>query len=345
MSTTRKGPARPPFERGVVVVSLDTEQIWGYMDHTTPAEYLARFPRAGQTAARLLDLFVAHGVSATWTVVGGLSLTGSQGAADERMAGLPKEWLARIRPGNELSEPAWYARSLVTRIRDAAVSQEIGLHGGLTHLPWSRPAQPVEVLRRELAGGIRALHEIGVRPVSFTFPRNFEARTEVLAEFGFRCFRGPGVGSSDSTNRTLYGSVSRIAAEWRLAAPAVFVPAEQPEGLWNIPSSLFLFRMAGVRALVAPLPTRRLRVRRGIEAAIKSRAVFHLWLHPDNLAESGAAFGVFEGIVREIDDYRRRGDIEVLTMAEVANRMDASARATSPGRAAARSHQVAASGR
>ncbi|MCP5118684.1 MAG: hypothetical protein GY953_48355, partial [bacterium] len=211
-----------------------------------------------------------------------------------RMECLPADWIRHIRAGDEGSAPIWYHRSLIERIRDAGVYQEIGLHGGLTHLRWNNPPPPEDVVRKELAAGVRALNEIGVTPTSFTFPRNFENYHHLLPEYGFRCYRGLGASPEETLKRSKAGTAVRLLAEMgRLTPPAVW-PRERLPGLWNIPSSLFLYRMTPSRARIAPLAGRVARVRKGIRRATRERAVFHLWLHPENLTESPLAFSTFK---------------------------------------------------
>ncbi|MCP5111003.1 MAG: hypothetical protein GY953_09230, partial [bacterium] len=205
-------------------------------------------------------------------------------------------------------------------IRDASVYQEIGLHGGMTHLCWNNPLQPEDVVRAELAAGVRALNDIGVRATSFTFPRNFESCHHLLLEHGFRCYRGLGPSPEETLGRSRTGAAVRLLAEMgRLTPPAVW-PRERLPGLWSIPSSLFLYRMSRSRARIAPLAGRVARARKGIREAARKRGVFHLWLHPENLTESPFAFSAFEQIVEEIARARRSGDVEVLTMTQLADR-------------------------
>lgn len=313
-------PGNPEF--GAVVLTLDTEQIWGYLDCVDESEFERLFPRASATAARLLALLCEARISATWTVVGGLSLDGSRGTSDPRMAGLPPAWTNRVRAGNEATAPLWYARSFVKKVRDAEPCQEIGLHGGLTHLCWDRPVRDQDTLRRELVSGIQALKEIGVAPTSFTFPRNLEGHHHLLAQHGIRCYRGRGPALGERLPRSLPGAAVRLLSETCRVAPPVVRAEEQLPGLWNLPSSLLLYRMSELRARLAPLSTRLTRVRLGIEAAARRRGVFHLWLHPENLAESPTALAVFEDIVEEIARARDAGNVEVLTMTQVADRME-----------------------
>ena len=125
------------FERGAVVISFDTEQIWGYLDFMGEEAFRASFPGTRQVAADVLDLVTSYGISATWCVVGGLSLEGSDGASSSRFHGSPTAWVRAVPSGDENAAPLWYARSFIERLRDNGVHQEVGLHGGLTHLLWA----------------------------------------------------------------------------------------------------------------------------------------------------------------------------------------------------------------
>ncbi len=308
--------------RGTVLVTLDTEQIWGYLDCLTEREFQESFPRAVETAPKLLDLFCQAGLRATWTVVGALSLEGTGGAADSRFRDLPKEWVGRVPGGDIRTAPFWYARRFVEAIRDALPRQEIGLHGGLTHLCWGSPPRPADVLRREIQRGIRALEQIGVTPRSFTFPRDIEAHHELLAEHGIRCYRGRSPSWGHRAGRNLFGGVVRLLAEVSRSPAPVVWPEEKMPGLWNIPSSLSLYRTSEQRARLAPLASRVARVREGIERAARTGGIFHYYLHPENVTESAAALPVFEEIIGLFAAARDRGDVEVMTMSEVVDRLE-----------------------
>jgi hypothetical protein len=310
------------FERGVVVISLDVEQIWGYLDCLTEAAFEAGFPAALQVPRDLLELLSGYRISATWCVVGALSLGRGEGASSPRLAGLPTAWTGRVRAGDERSAPLWYARGFIQRLRDNTVPQEIGLHGGLTHLPWARPRQPRETMRLELTRGIEALAELGIRPTAFTYPRNFEAHHDLLREAGLRCYRGPGLHRAARFRNPWVRSAARLLDEWRRTPPHTVFPEERLPRLWNIPGSMLPFRMNRSGLRLAPAATRVARVRLGVEAAARTGRVFHLWLHPENLAESAEAIGTFEDMLKVIDRARRAGEVEILTMTQTCLRME-----------------------
>jgi hypothetical protein len=311
-----------PFERGVVVLSFDVEQIWGYVDLLDETQFRQQHPRAIEAHTRMLDCLGAADIQATWFLVGALALRGSQGDRDRRMAGLPYSWTTRIPAGDELTAPLWYRHSFLKRLRELRPHQEIGLHGGLTHFIWTHPLATREVMEWELAEGVRALEDAGVTPVSFSFGREQEAFHSLLPAHGIICYRGRTVAPSFRLGPTIYGKAARLFDEMRRATPRVVWPSETLPGLWNIPSSLFLYPIHPSRMRFAGIQSRVDRFSRGIEAAARHRGIFHFCLHPENLTQSARGFAMFEQLLELMAASRRRGDIEILTMRDVAVRME-----------------------
>jgi hypothetical protein len=286
------------FERGVVIVSIDTEQMWGYRDLLSEAQFESRFPDAPAAHVRLLARLCEAGVSATWFVVGGLALR------DDALPSL------------------WRCRSFLERLRDACPAQEIGLHGGLTHLIWTGAGSTLETARRELTDGILALTSLCGTPSSFSFPRNQEAYYHLLPEFGLRCFRGRPQALAWRLGPKLPGAILRASEELLRRVPPPVWPAQTIPALWNIPASMFFYPITPARSRIIGLRSRIERFRRGMEAAARCRAVFHFCLHPENLVESRSGFSVLEEILEKLVHARDRGDIEVMTMTGVADRME-----------------------
>jgi len=310
------------FDRGVVILSLDTEQIWGYLDLLNEAQFQRRYPDALGAHSKLLACLAGAGISATWFMVGGMTLHGSEGPRDRRMAGLPYKWTARIPAGVEETAPLWYRQSFVEKLHAARPRQEIGLHGGLTHFIWTDPEATREVVDWELAEGVKALRQVLVRPLSFSFGREQEAHHDLLPAHGIRCYRGRTVAPAFQLGPTVFGKVARLLDELRRSTPRPVWPEQTLPGLWNIPSSLFLYPIRPSRTRVVGLRSRIERFRRGVEAAVRYRGIFHFCLHPENLTESPHGFAMFEEMLDRLISSRDRGDIEVLTMGEVAARME-----------------------
>ena len=96
------------------------------------------------------------------------------------------------------------------RLRKARPFQEVGLHGGLTHLIWTDARATREVVKRELAEGVKALEQALVRPLSFSFGREQEAYHELLPAHGIRCYRGRTVSRAFQLGPTVPGRLARL---------------------------------------------------------------------------------------------------------------------------------------
>ncbi len=121
--------------------------------------------------------------------------------------------------------------------------------------------------------------------------------------------------------RTLPGGIVRILDEMRRATPPPVWPREVMPGLWSIPASLFLYPIGASRSRLVPLRSRVERFRRGIDAAVRHRGIFHYCLHPDNLAEAPGGFSMLDDMLELLVRRRESGDIEISTLAEVTSRM------------------------
>lgn len=310
-----------PFERGAAVISIDTEQIWGYLDLYDEQQFEARYPSAREIHDRLLNLLCREGIPATWTVVGMLAMNGSNGPADDRLAGLPAWWTHVVPAGNENTRPLWYRRSFVERLKHASVPQDIGMHGGIAHLVWGDPRVEAVTAARELRAGMQALESIGIKPTSFVYPRDLDTHHHVLRDAGIRCYRGRAPILSEQFGYSKFGSVVRASEELRKATPPPVWPVEVMPGLWNIPASMSIYCLGAGRSRLIPARLRVDRTRLGLEAASARSGVFHLALHPENLAESDFAFSVFEAMVQEVCRWRDRHGVETLTMSSAVDRV------------------------
>lgn len=314
-----------PFEHGIAILSFDTEQIWGHLDTLNEAQFHKQFPEAIEAHDKLLDRLTAAGVRATWFVVGGMSLQGSDGQADTRAEGLPAFWTSRIPAGTENEAPEWYRRSFINRLKDPGRDQEIGLHGGLTHLIWTHPQVTREVAELELAQGTRALSEAGISASTFSHPREQERYHDLLPKHGISCYRSRTPSLDFRLGRTAPGAALRILNEMRRGTPPPVWPSERMPGLWAIPASLFLYPIGPSRTRFAALRARVERFRRGLEAATKAKGIFHYCFHPDNLTESPDGFSMLDDMLEVLTRARQAGNVEVMGMGDVAKRMQTAA--------------------
>lgn len=308
-----------PTERsaapGTVVVSIDAELGWGHHDLASPPVRRVEAGRSGWTA--LLKLLSTVGVPATWAVVGHLFLTGCDGVHADHPT--PPDWFAPERGAWADRPDLRFGPDLVERVAAAEEDHEIAAHT-FSHVPLGRPGTTIEIARAEVCETLRAVEDspIDAELTSLVFPRNAVGHRDVLAEWGFTCYRG----TSPSPNGRLSRPLDKVARTAGLR-PTVVSPTIDEFGLVNVPSSQYLFEVEGLPRRVAeavwddPVV---LSATAGVDAAAETGKLFHLWLHPNNLVTDADTERV-RRVLAYVARCRDEGAIRVETMGEVADRV------------------------
>ncbi len=303
--------------RGVFTFSLDFELGVAAIDDRELYHHLR--PRIAGTSAAvrdLLKLLERYNVSATWATVG--HLFRDPGALDCEV----DAWVER-----EMDREHLFAPALIEAIAACRVRQDIGCHT-YRHINCAAAEYDDRVIDDELRVCGLLSERFGLKLRSFVFPFNRVGRLELLAKHGYTSFRG----SNSEWYTRGPGGRSRWASRLRstlkrlddLAAlpPPVDVPRRVPSGLWMIPHSMF-YRGAGPDARWIGVGRQVAKAVRGLRRAVRRRGVFHLWTHPQNLGlGTAAALDGLEQIFKATDEYRRRGELDVVSMAELADRLN-----------------------
>lgn len=303
--------------KGAVVFSIDAELAWGSHDlYPLTESQQRRVHRSRDNWRELLRLFEAYGIPATWAVVGHLLTADSSYREDYPY---PSGWFEHADQGMVTQPETWLGSDLVEAVDEATVDNELASHG-FSHAVFSEISGEVADAECELARRIGREH--GLEFTSFVFPRNRIAHRSVLDEHGFDCYRGrrpdmrwevPGVRGL----RMFVGGLTGVTG------PKTVTPSLDEHGLVNIPASLFLggFRgqpWTGVSKLRGD-PAVTL-AKRGIDRASENSEVFHMWLHPNDLADDS-----YVQRIREILDYvslkESQDEIRVRTMGNVASQV------------------------
>ncbi|MFC7194616.1 polysaccharide deacetylase family protein [Halosimplex aquaticum] len=109
---------------GSVVVSVDAELGWGFVDYDSPPESRVESGRSGwRTLCRLFD---AYDVPATWAVVGHLFHEACDGRHPDHPAG--PEWFAPEREQWADRPDLTCGPELIERVRESGPDHEIGSH-------------------------------------------------------------------------------------------------------------------------------------------------------------------------------------------------------------------------
>lgn len=309
---------RASLPRGAFVLSLDFELIWGTLDLRGPDGFRARCElERTEILDRLLAAFVEFEIPATWLIVGHLFLDRcyTEGGRKHPEIVRPQhawcagDWFAHDPGGMEADAPMFLGRSLVEKIRRCPVPQEIGSHS-FSHVIFGDSGCSEATAASELAASVDAARAMGLELRTFAFPRNEVGHLPLLAAHGFTTFRGP--------EPTWYhrpsvpgpiGRLGHLADVLTAAEPPVVLPVLTPDGLVDLAGSMVFFPSHGFRRFI-PMALRARRALRGLAAAVRDHRVFHLWMHPTNMADE--TDGMFRALRRVLEEAARLRDRRVL---------------------------------
>jgi peptidoglycan/xylan/chitin deacetylase (PgdA/CDA1 family) len=317
------------LRRGAFILSLDFELIWGTLDRRGPGAFRELCERErSEVFGALLALLEEFEIPATWCVLGHLMLDSCAPVNGRKHPEIirpthpwqRRDWFAHDPCSDEEHAPIFYGRSLVERLLEARVAQEIGCHG-FSHVIFGDPGCSRETAQSEIRACVQAAGELGIAPRSFAFPRNRVGHLDVLREHGFTCFRGPEpvwhMGGGHAGRLRRVGHLADVVVARR---PPVVLP-ERTQGLINIPGSMIFFPAHGPRRHI-PISRRVRRALKGVECAAHEQRIMHLWFHPTNFAdETDAMLGGLRTVLGEVARRRERAELEVLPMAELAARV------------------------
>ena len=305
--------------KGVMIFSLDLELAWGTRGRPSAAHVGPYLDGTRYAIDRLLTLFEDHEVPATWAIVGSLLL--GRGTDDSH------DWLSddRFRDvprGNSITEPRWYAEDILRSIQECSTTQEIGCHT-LTHLYVDPTPAGREAFREELRRFRQLFDQLLLeQPITFIYPKAMMGHFDVLAEEGFRCFRGPEPRWYESLPGVHLPAAIRVLDGKLALTPNVSLPQLTKERLWMLPSSQFY----SPRMSVGRHVTVAQRVRKaceGLRKAALDRGIFHLWTHPFNLGQStDELIEGLDAILREARQLRDEDRLEIVSMGELAMQLD-----------------------
>lgn len=312
--------AAPDF--GALVISLDLELHWGMRDHRRlDAATRTTLLRTRAVIPRLLDLFDEFAVSATWATVGFLFAHSRDELQRHRPLVRPQYDDPILDPydeevgRDERDDPFHYAPSLLAAIR-ARPTQEIATHT-FSHYYCLEPMQRADAFEADVRSAVAIAEQAGVRLRSIVFPRNQvnPAYAAVLRASGLEAYRGtpsrwmyrPSRGRDRSPARRGARLLDAYAGRSDYLTP--WEGVRQPNGLFDVPASLFLRPWSGRTRRTDSV--RLQRAVRMVRAAAAKNAIVHLWSHPDNFAarpDESLAFlrAILEEFARQRDDGRMR---------------------------------------
>jgi hypothetical protein len=304
-----------------VVISLDLELSWGNFDLSFDDDLLKMCRWTHDIGVpNLLNLLTGNGISASWAVVGAMMhpcLPDVSGLPEVHYPHFSKPWFGYVPAGgDESTHPEWFGASLVEMIKSAKPKQEVGFHS-FSHVPFGWRGMTRERAIAEFQYCAQTARELGIPTTCFVFPRNSVAYLGDLRDAGFTCYRDIDEQPVRFANARLT-SLGMILADFAGISPRTVEPSLK-EGIVSIPGSLLIRFASGWRKYI-PDSSRLRRLRKGLELVRRSRGVFHVWFHPENLyAEWPRLENVVARFLEELGILVRDGDLRCLTMGQLAS--------------------------
>ena len=321
-------PAKRQRGPGSLVISLDFELRWGTRDREKPAS-AAQLLNSRDVVCRLLDLFEAAEISATWATVGLLFAESREEINRFAPQLLPTYEQARLNPyaekvgSGEDDDPLHFAPSLIRRIQ-ACPGQEIGTHT-FSHYYCCEPGQTRAQFEADLQSAIRIARARGTRLESIVFPRNQVNREliPVLARHGIQSFRGTArswlhEASSFACQRRPHKRALRLAdAYFRIAGDDVVAwPSEPAEGVFELHASRYFRPYTPSLGLLAGRALRR--IKDAMDLAASTGRVYHIWFHPEDFGcYPNENLTLFSEVIQHFRQLREEYGMSSLSMAGV----------------------------
>jgi hypothetical protein len=301
---------------GVFTLSLDTELAWGSFDKDGVERYGDAYRETQTVVNRLCALFDDYEVPATWAFVAHL-FADCDGHAGGEMVGdtARADWLASAPCSTGVDRSLWYAPELLATVLDCETPQDVGLHG-YSHLVLGDHAR--EAADAELRDAVAAARDAGLDPSSFVYPRNHIAHVDLLGEYGIDVFRGVDARWYEQAPLGAGRKPLRFLDEATIRPPPAVTPTER-EGVVCVPGSQ-VFRPERGPWAWTPTESQTQRAHKGLDRAVETGGVFHLWWHPFNLAGNlDHHLNLLEDILTYVDTLRGDDDIELMSMKDVAD--------------------------
>ncbi|MBL8214969.1 MAG: polysaccharide deacetylase family protein [Bryobacterales bacterium] len=319
---------------GAFVISLDFELHWGVRDTAAPdGPYRNNLLGARKAVPAMLALFRQFDIAATWATVGFLFARNERELRDYSPQLRPTYRNGALDPykeplgPDEAHDPLHYAPSLIERIRECP-RQEMATHT-FSHYYCMEEGQTPEMFRADMKAAVAIAADRGFTLRSIVLPRNqyLPAYGQVLRDCGITIYRGTErhwmyQTGATSSQRTPWRRAARITDNYvDLSGPNAtpWSAIQQPDGMWNVPSSRILRPYSQRLARLEPLRLRR--IANAMTYAAAHQQIFHLDWHPHNFGvnlEENLAF--LRQLLSHYRSLRERYGMQSLSMAEVADR-------------------------
>ena len=321
-------------DRGIFIISLDFELVWGLRDKRTIEKYEINLQGARNAIKEMLALFRDYDVHATWATTGFLFFENSEDLKKNIPSARPRYENDSLSPYRYIEESPslekryHFAPDLIDLIRKHE-GMEVGSHT-FSHYYCLERGADVGTFRSDISAAINIADKRGLQIKSLVFPRN-QLNAEflpVLNEFNIQCFRGTEEGFMYKAGTWKDPKIRRAL---RLIDAYLNISGHHTYNVqdcmvdsmpFNIPSSRFLRPYSKNLSFLDGL--RLGRIKRAMSFAASNREVFHLWWHPHNFGrntEQNIAF--LKRVLDHFSEMREQYGMISLNMGELADYLNA----------------------
>jgi hypothetical protein len=194
------------------------------------------------------------------------------------------------------------------------LGHEIGSHS-LTHIRFTDPEVTPDIASFELDRSCSILSEfLGGRSItSFIFPESRVGHLETLARSKISLYR--------DQNRYWYEKLPyqrgwHFLDQFLAIRPRTVGLSRDQAGNLCVGGSMTILGYDGIRSAISDSARFR-KIKKGIDAAIATGMVFHLWFHPWNLGSSERMGELLDAVLDYVGKKAKEGLIEASTMSDM----------------------------
>jgi len=286
----------------IFILSLDLELGWGFIlnQRDRILNLLKKDPqKIREKIKNLIKLFEKYNIPATWGVVGHLFLDPKERdeLINETLPQFQECWLNWENYCQLTPQTLYFGRDIIKEILASVVKQEIGLQG-FFHIPFRSCSQ--KVAEAEIRLGKEAASKFGINPKTFIFPKNMVDKIDVLRENGFQIYRGKTSGHLEGNENFFIQKVNALISRFIILPVSVL----NKNGLFEIAGSMEFYDRRIPASLVQ-------RAEFGLNFAIATNRIFHLWFHPWSFVVCEHLDKYLENFFKFLNQKREKGKIEV----------------------------------
>ncbi|WP_142288662.1 polysaccharide deacetylase family protein [Bacillus thuringiensis] len=283
------------MDHGILIVSLDFELYWGVQDTMSLGQYKENLLGVRQAIPKMLELFQAFDIHATWATVGKLFFE----TKSQLLSNIPLLKPSYENPSfsgyhlisqmgdSEEEDPYYYAPSLIKKIA-LAPHQEIGTHT-FSHYYCLEAGQTDQEFEADICKAVEIGNANGINIQSIAFPRN-QINPHYLAvckKLGIQAYRGNEDSfiyraSSFHENQAIYKRILRLVDAYvNVTGHHIYsLNTLNAHPIINLPASRFLRPYKSNVKIFENLRLKR--ITNSLTKAAKENKMYHLWWHPHN---------------------------------------------------------------